>query len=272
MLSSEAPKFDAEMTAVYSKMANQHAHPCGPWPMILEEVKKVAKDGDKIVDVASGMGEPALTIAKALPDVTVTSTDFSEDMVRKAEVAAADLSNMTAIWMDAQDMKAFEDGSVDVVTSCYGYMFPEDKVRALQETRRILKEGGVLIATTWDNVDILKISRDIMKEVLGEIPPAPPLNPMALSEPGLFESLIVEAGFEKSKISQTTSSYPFDLGDERDFQFKVGTLLLRDKLDELDKWDVAEKAFWDNIDKYSKIENGNRVMPSNTFRMTVVQK
>ena len=261
------------MAAVYSKMANQHKHPAGPWPIMVDEVLKVAKVGDKIVDVASGMGEPALTIAKALPDATVFSTDFSEDMVAKAGVAAADVPNMTASWMDVQDMKDFEDSSVDIVTCCYGYMFPEDKVKALQETRRILKDGGVLVATTWDNVDILKISRDIMTEVIGEAPP-PPLNPiMSLSEPGLFESLIVEAGFDKSKIAQTTSSYPFDLGNERDFQFKFGTLLLRDKLDELDGWDVAEKAFWDNIDKYSEIdENGNRVMPSNTFRMTIVKK
>jgi len=95
---------------------------------------------------------------------------------------------------------------------------------------------------------------------------------MALSEAGLFESLLVEAGFDKADISQTTSTYPFDLGDESDFQFKVGTILLRDKLDELDKWGVAEKAFWASIDKYSTIENGSRVMPSNTFRLTVVQK
>ena len=240
---------------------------------MLDEVLKVAKGGDKVVDVASGMGEPALTIAKALPDTTVVSTDFSEEMVSKAGVAAADVPNMTSIWMDAQDMKDFEDSSVDIVTCCYGYMFPEDKVKALQETRRILKDDGVLIATTWDNVEILKISRDIMTEVLGSAPPPPPLNPMSLSEPGLFESLIVEAGFDKSKIAQTTSSYPFDLGNERDFQFKVGTILLRDKLDELDGWDVAEKAFWDNIDKYSEIdERGNRVMPCNTFRMTIVNK
>ena len=196
------------MAAVYSKMANQHAHPDGPWPIMLKEVQKVVKEGGRILDVASGMGEPALTIAKALPSVTVMSTDFSEEMVVKAEAVCADVPNMTAQFMDAQEMVGVEDGSIDIVTCCYGYMFPDDKVKALQETRRVLKDGGVLIATTWDKVrggrgakrraegcwlcrkaaycfcchspphhqsspqvDILNISRDIMTEVLGQPPP-----------------------------------------------------------------------------------------------------
>jgi len=240
---------------------------------MLSEVKKVFTDGAKILDVASGMGEPAITIAKAIPSASVVSTDFSEEMLVKAEKAAEGIPNMTTAWMDAQDMKDYEDGSIDIVTCCYGYMFPDDKVKALQETRRVLKDGGFLITTTWDTVDILNISRDIMTEVLGEVPPPPPMNPMALSEPGLFENLLVEAGFDKSNIVQTTSTYPFDLGDEKDFQFKVGTILLRDKLDDLDGWDKAEKVFWENIDKYTVIDaKGNMVMPANTFRMTVVTK
>ena len=56
---------------------------------------------------------------------------------------------------------------------------------------------------------------------------------------------------------------------------KVGTLLLKDKLDELgaDAWNTAEGAFWKNIGKYTTTdEQGNMVMPSNTFRLTVAKK
>ena len=90
---------------------------------------------------------------------------------------------------------------------------------------------GMLVATTWDRVDILKICKDVMTSVLGFEPPPPPLNPMSLSEPGLFNKMLQDAGFKD--VSQSTSTYPFNFGDEKNFQFKVGTLLLKDKIDEI---------------------------------------
>lgn len=180
-------------------------------------------------------------------------------------------------------------------------MFPEDKALALTETLRILKPGGLLVATTWDRVDILKISRDVMtavgtggiyyatflvlclrrlalghlrlSQVLGEAPPPPPLNPMALSEPGLFASMLAEAGFVE--VEQTTSTYPFEFGSSRDFQFKVGTILLKQTLDEMgpEAWKKAEQAFWENIEKYTQTEaEGAMIMPENTFRLSIARK
>ena len=75
----------------------------------------------------------------------------------------------------------------------------------------------MIIATTWDRVDILKISKDVMTAVLGFEPPPPPLNPMSLSEPGLFEKMLQETGFVN--IKQSTSTYPFDFGNDKTFQF-----------------------------------------------------
>ena len=83
----------------------------------------------------------------------------------------------------------------------------------------------MIIATTWDRVDILKISKDVMTAVLGFEPPPPPLNPMSLSEPGLFEKMLQETGFVN--IKQSTSTYPFDFGNDKTFQFKVGILSKR---------------------------------------------
>jgi len=52
---------------------SDHRHPSGPWVAILDAVKALnLATGAVVLDVASGPGEPALTIAKALPHVTVS--------------------------------------------------------------------------------------------------------------------------------------------------------------------------------------------------------
>lgn len=271
-----AAQFDGEMSEIYSKMAAQHHHPKGPWNKILKVVQaELPGDGQgkTVLDIASGPGEPALSIAKALPGASVISTDISPDMSEKAvaAAAAAGVTNMTARVVDAVDMSEFKDGTLDAVTCCYGYMFPEDKQKALDETIRVLKPGGVLVATTWDRVDMVSLAGDIMTAVLGKKPPPPPINPMSLAEPGLFEGMLEKAGF--SGLEVTTSTYPFNFGSEKDFQVKIGTILLRDKLKEMDAIETGEKAFWDNVGKYTTTDaNGDMLLPENTFKMVVARK
>lgn len=272
---ANAGGFDAEMTALYSRMASQHAHKDGPWPAILREVRKVIKDRPAtVLDIASGPGQPALTLASAMPALTVLSTDASPDMTATAKAAAraAGAANMKVLVADAQSLP-FEASTIDVVTCCYGFMFPEDKALAVREAWRVLKPGGVLVATTWDELDMLKIVRDVMEAVLGAPPPPPVMNPMSLSTPGLLESLLVEAGFERAKIACSSSTYPFDFGVEKDYQFKLATLLIRAKIDELGAHEVAHKAFWANIGKYTTTgPDGAMIMPHNTFKLTVATK
>lgn len=271
-----APQFDAEISAIYAKVAAQHAHPKGPWPTMLRAVQAAllgSGEGAKVLDLASGPGEPALTIARHMPEATVISTDVSPDMTAKAEAAAAaaGVKNLTVQLADASELRDFGDGSVDVVTCCYGYMFPEDKQKAVEETFRVLKPGGTLVATTWDRTDILAISKDIMTAVLGKEPPPPAINPMSLAEPELFEAMLTKAGFKDLDVS--TSTYPFNFTADKSLQVKIGTILLRDKLSELNAMEIAEKAFWENVHKYTTTDKeGNMIMPVNTFKLTVAKK
>jgi len=267
---SSAPQFDAEMSALYSKIAENHHHPAGPWPLMLAAVK--AANPASLIDLATGPGQPAMTIAQAMPSVEVTATDVSPDMVATASKSAAGVPNMEVKEADLEDLSQFPDGSFDTATCCYGYMFPTDKPKALSETFRVLKPGGTLVGTTWDRVDMLEIVRDVMTDVLGgEAPPPPPLNPMSLSEPNLFESLVADAGFVDVEVSRST--YPFNFGAEPDFQQKMGLLLVKDKLEELGKRAEAEEAFWRHVGKYTeKNAAGELIMPANTFKLLVAKR
>ena len=106
----------------------------------------------KVLDIATGPGQPNISVAKAFPDATVVLSDVSEDMLAKATAASKDLPNTSTVIANAEDLP-YGDNEFDVVTCCYGYMFCEDKAKALQESYRVLKPGGMLVATTWDKLD-----------------------------------------------------------------------------------------------------------------------
>jgi ubiquinone/menaquinone biosynthesis C-methylase UbiE len=270
------------MAEAYNKLSENHRHERGPWTLMtnhaISHTNAIGNDNPiEILDIATGPGEPAKSLAQAIPHATIIASDVSEDMIAAATKNTQDLTNIKCLLADSQNLSMLESNSIDLVTCCYGFMFPTDKPAALAETYRVLKPGGTLIATTWDRVDILKICRDVMKAVLGHDPPPPPLNPMSLSEEGLFHTLVDEAGFVS--IEQSTSTYPFNFGSDREFQFTVATILLRDKINEIaekdeEAWSKAEKTFWENIDKYTLIEegSGDMIMPENTFRMTIAKK
>lgn len=214
------PAFDGEQAALYKTMFEQHLHPAGPWNMMLDAVRSALPSGrGRVLDLATGPGEPATLIGKALPGVQVIATDMSEDMIASAKKRAESLSNVKCQVADMTDLGAFYDNSFDVVTACYGYMFPDDKARALRETHRVLKPGGKLIATYWLEMQMLPLLGEVMTAVLGQTPPPPPQNPLSLKEPGVFEDMLVTAGFETPTVME--SSYPFNIGTDPDFQYKL---------------------------------------------------
>ncbi len=268
---STAPQFDEAMAKAYNIVAENHRHKDGPWSRMRDKVVDALEGrAGTILDLASGPGEPAATIAEALPSAHVLATDVADAMVAAATNATSHLPNVKVQLADAQNLEGMSDASFDVVTCCYGYMFPTEKETALSETLRVLKPGGTLVATTWDILYMMPLARDVMTDILGKEPPTPDLNPMSLAEDGLFRSLVEGAGFVS--VEQATSTYPFDLGTDKYMQFRCGTLPLKQKFDELDCWTQAEAAFWEHVPKYASVENGALVMPGNTFRLTTARK
>lgn len=94
----------------------------------------------KLLDIATGTGDLALAIKKALPEVDVLGTDFCRPMldvaVRRglADVLEADAMNLPL----AAD-------SYDAATVAFGLRNMADYEKALREFRRVLKPGGHLL-------------------------------------------------------------------------------------------------------------------------------
>lgn len=274
--SPNPPQFDAEMAHLYQRIADNHYHESGPWNLMLQAFKKERPDSSspafQLLDLASGHGEPCTLFAKEFPQATCVSTDFSNDMVQLAQERTRHFSNISTRQADMQNLP-FEDQSFDCITCSYGFMFPPDKTKAIAEAYRVLSPGGLLIATTWDRLPLISLVGDIMARVLNldQRPPPPPLNPMSLSEPNLFETMLKDGGFEL--VQTQTSSYPFVLASDHDFSFKMVTMLVKDKLNELNGWDKARAAYHEYIQTYAAVDSdGTTVIQDNVFKLTTVRK
>jgi SAM-dependent methyltransferase len=128
----------------------------------------------------------AATFAKQFPSESVVSTDLSEDMHMKAKALAVNTPNMEAHMAAMQNLIDFYDDEIHVVSSSYGFVFPPGKEKALQETFRVLKPGGILVSTSWDSVPHLDMTADLSERTFGVRKP-PTIDPLSLSEPGLLE-------------------------------------------------------------------------------------
>src|SRR5690349_24814466 len=109
------------------------------------------KPGMKVLDLASGTGEPAISLASQVgPTGHVTAFDLSADLLEIAANRAADRSLSTfSIQQGDAHALPFADQCFDLATCRFGVMFFADLGRALGELRRVLKPGGRACFVAW---------------------------------------------------------------------------------------------------------------------------
>lgn len=157
------------------------------------------KSNDIVLDIASGTGEPGLTIASRLGAGKVILTDLAEDMLEIATENAAE-RNITNIETRACDVSnlPFEDNFFDAISCRFGFMFFPDMQMAAKEMARVLKPGGRVAAAVWNipekNFWISATMGVINKNM--ELPALPPGAPgmFRCAKTGVMSDLFMEAG------------------------------------------------------------------------------
>jgi ubiquinone/menaquinone biosynthesis C-methylase UbiE len=118
-----------------------------------DEIIRIIDPGnvDVILDVASGTGEPGLTIASKLRGGVVVLTDVSEGMLEVARENAANRSikNLEFVSSDVSELP-FPDNSFDLISCRLGFMFFPDMLIAAKELVRVLKPGGKIATAVWN--------------------------------------------------------------------------------------------------------------------------
>jgi ubiquinone/menaquinone biosynthesis C-methylase UbiE len=157
-------------------------------------------EGQKVLDVAGGAGEPSLTIAEVVgTNGSVTCTDAIAEMVEAArsEAKRRGLGNLHFQQCTANSLP-FPDNSFDVVVSRLGVMFFPDTLGAMREMLRVLKPGGSLAFGVWYKSDVnpfcYLVSGVVDRHL--KVPAADPDAPNAFrfAEPGKLIAIMKQAG------------------------------------------------------------------------------
>jgi SAM-dependent methyltransferase len=159
--------------------------------------------GMQVLDLASGTGDPALTLARHVaPGGAITATDLSDGMLDTARANARDegLNNIVFQQADAEDLP-FSSERFDLVTSRIGAMYFVDIQRALGEIRRVLKPNGRVVLTAWGPLDKNVYASTILTPFLNrvDVPPPPPgaPQPLRFAQAGSLSAELHAAGFDE---------------------------------------------------------------------------
>jgi len=155
--------------------------------------------GQRVLDLASGAGEPALSIARTVgPSGEVYATDIVPEMLAGARRRAAD-AGLEAIRFEIADMEAlpFPDGRFDRVTCRFGLMFCPNPVAALSEARRVLAPGGRVAFMVWGprhESTLFDVLASAAAVVFGEDEDIDYTTPFRFAEPGSLAAAMTQAG------------------------------------------------------------------------------
>ena len=157
--------------------------------------------GDRVLDVATGIGEPALSAAAAVgAGGKVVAVDQSSAMLDIARMRAreAGLDNIEFIESDTEQLD-LPHYAFDRVLCRWGLMFLPNLVDALGRMQRLLTPGGKLAGAVWgapEAVPSISLAMDTVARVLDLAPPPRGLpGPFRLADPEELEDTLIDAGF-----------------------------------------------------------------------------
>ncbi len=170
------------------------------------------KPGMRVLDLASGTGEPAISLAMLVGSHgRITALDLSADLLEIAKGRAQErgLNNFSTQQADAQALP-FDDNTFDLATSRFGIMFFLDPLLALRELHRVLIAGARACFLAWGSFDqpYWQSTMGVVHRRVGGLllPPGGP-DPFRFAEPGSLSGVLRRAGFRG--VEEETKTLPW---------------------------------------------------------------
>ena len=178
------------------------------------------KSGQRILDVATGIGEPSMSAAKVVgPSGYVLATDISRQMLDIARERAAFLRLQDIIEFKESDAENLDlaNSSFDAALCRWGLMLLPNLDAAIGKIYSSLVSGGRLAAAVWADapkVPIISLAtRIIGSQVQMPALPSTP-NPFSLADTNKLENSLARAGFRDIHIDTVIVTFEFESGEE----------------------------------------------------------
>lgn len=141
------------------------------------------KQGDRVMDMSTGTGEPGLTAAKSIGSGTVVGVDLAEDMlvVAREKAAALGVGNYSTQIYDGSKVP-FADATFDAIVCRFGVIFSPEPVALMTDMVRTLKPGRKMSVSSWaakeDNAWATTAAAGVAKHIT--------VAPLPSDAPGIF--------------------------------------------------------------------------------------
>jgi ubiquinone/menaquinone biosynthesis C-methylase UbiE len=175
------------------------------------------KEGSRVLDIATGIGEPSITAAHQVgKSGHVLAMDISSQMLS--------IAKQRAISLGLQDVIEFKEGDTetidlptltfDAVLCRFGLMFLPNLKAGLFNIHKSLVHGGRFAAAVWaspENVPFISLSFNIIQKETNTQPPAANTpGPFTLSDENFLKDSFSKSGFEDVIIERWDMIFDFD--------------------------------------------------------------
>ncbi len=180
----------------------------GEWAGRLCDAAGIAGDC-RVLDVACGTGATTREAAMRVGDTgRIIGLDCNDDMLAVARSRAPDIE-----WTEGTaEALPFESDTFDVILCQFGLMFFEDEAKALGEMVRVLRPGGRIALSVWDDVANsagYAAMIELIDEMFGREAADALRAPFVLGDKHRFMALLETAGLGDAAVTTVSGSARF---------------------------------------------------------------
>ena len=170
---------------------------------------------ERVLDVATGTGHTALTIAAGIPQGQATGIDLSPAMLERArqKASAQGLGNIEFIEMDMEALE-FAAGSFDVATCAFGIFFIDEIDSLLSHIAQAVASGGKIATVTFQEDYFQPLAGVLFNRLAGYGVDNPPQNWKRVATEAGCRALFEQAGLNKIRVEPKNVGYHLESAEE----------------------------------------------------------